>query len=1083
MRKNLQLFLLFFILSTVIISAQSKEEIVRARKEFRYRNAQLDKIDTRIDNMHYWREMAKKGYIQVQPEYEVEAPVYTSSNIDGINVITDNSPDVPVSSATNNGQSENSIFVNPFQKNMVLNSNNSTNYPVSTLYGTSYFLTDSYGNTWGGSPNGAGGSNSGDPAAAISLTGRYYIGFINNNYGQGVSYSTNSGLSWTPVVVANAPSGFSNLLDKNHLWIDNSPTSPYQGYLYDAWTPFGGGNDSEIEISRSTNNGVSWGTALNISSAVNAGSHNQGVNVQTGPNGEVYAIWAIYDSWPQDEKAIGFAKSTNGGTSFQPATRIINNIRGIRNTETSKNMRVNSFPSMAVDISGGANSGSIYVVWANIGFPGINSGSTSDIYMIRSTNQGSTWSTPIKVNTDPIGSEHYFPWITCDPETGILSVIFYDDRNVSSSQVEVWVANSYDGGATWEDMKISDIAFTPAPISGLASGYFGDYLGISARGGYVYPVWTDNRNSRPMAYVSPYQVSSAPIARFNATPTSGTDPLLVSFSDDSFPGLGTLVSWNWNFGDGNSSTEQNPQHLYSNVGTYTVSLTVSDGTNESTVEKVDFIDVFDNYIVPINVNAYWNMVSVPLLTSDMAVQSVFPGAVSQAFSFENGYVSHDQLDNGIGYWIKFSSPASIDVVGELAQFNEPYVAEGWNIIGPFRNKVPVSSVTSNPAGLIQSAFFGYEDNYFLADTLYPGKGYWVKTSGAGVLNYNTSAKKINQLPAIKLPANYATLKIGEDPNKLTVLGLGWDSQATNGIDIHLGESEMPPFAPEGFDARLNISGNLSVNADIREIPSDGNIDFNYYISLKRTDKESRLNILFNIPSGMSATLKDGINGLLFSKTLAAGEHSVSVDVPGLESLIINLRSEQSPLVNFTSFKAAEQNGTMNVSWIVASEKNVAGYELQRSSDNESWLKVVDLKADAGSQNFLYTFTDTNPGVGEVFYRIKLIGSDGSFAFSSVLSAGSSLPGEFDLSQNYPNPANPSTVIAFNLPVDAAVNLRIYDMIGREISSHLNKNYSAGRHEIKFVAGDLASGMYIYNISVVGSDGSKYTMSKKMMILK
>ncbi len=58
-------------------------------------------------------------------------------------------------------------------------------------------------------------------------------------------------------------------------------------------------------------------------------------------------------------------------------------------TETSKNQRVNSFPSMAVDISGGPNNGNIYIVWANVGVPGVNTGSDIDVYMIRSTDEGS----------------------------------------------------------------------------------------------------------------------------------------------------------------------------------------------------------------------------------------------------------------------------------------------------------------------------------------------------------------------------------------------------------------------------------------------------------------------------------------------------------------------------------------------------------------------------------------------------------------------------------------------------------------------------------------------------------------------
>jgi len=469
------------------------------------------KVDTRIDNMAYWRRMASLGLVPVAHEYAAPYGKYTGSQLTGRSVMTDDSPDVPVTTV-NSTQSENSIFVNPNNPTSVLNSNNSTPNPVSGIYGANDFWSTDAGTTWDGHVQGAGGSNSGDPTTAISLSGRYYVGYIHSSGGQGVSYSDNQGVSWTPVLVAPSPGGWSSLLDKNHLWIDNSITSLHEGNLYDAWTNFGGSNDTEIEISRSTNDGVSWSSAVNISSAVNAGSHNQGVNVHTGPEGEVYAIWAIYDSWPSDEKAIGLAKSFDGGTTWQPATRIISNIRGIRNSGTGKNMRVNAFPSMAVDISNGPNRGTIYVVWPNIGTPGINTGNDMDVYMIKSTDQGVSWSAPAKVNQDTpgLGKQHYFPWITCDATNGNLSVIYYDDRNVASNQCEVYVSNSINGGESWEDLKVSDVSFTPQPISGLASSYFGDYLGIHAHGRWVYPVWTDNRTGFAMTYVSAFQSGPPP---------------------------------------------------------------------------------------------------------------------------------------------------------------------------------------------------------------------------------------------------------------------------------------------------------------------------------------------------------------------------------------------------------------------------------------------------------------------------------------------------------------------------------------------------------------------------------------------
>lgn len=467
------------------------------------------RLDTRIDNNGYWKKAAELGLTELNPVVTIAPAKYTGSEIDAISSITDNSPDVVVVE-DNTSQSENSIFVNPADIDNAINSNNSTSEPGFglTLYGANALHTYDGGDTWTDDLSGAGGSNQGDPVSLVDNNGRIFIGFIKND-GQGIAYSDDEGNSWTSVQVANAAPGFGNLLDKNHMWVDNSTLSPYDGYLYNAWTAFGGSNDSDIELSYSNDGGATWNGPFNISNSLNAGSHNQGVNLSTGPNGQAYAVWSIYDSWPGDENALGFSRSYDGGESWD-SFRILENIRGIRNTETSKDHRVNSFPSMAVDISGGSNNGNIYVVWANVGVPGINTGSDIDVYMIRSEDEGDTWSDPIRVNQDPsgLGKEHYFPWITCDPVTGTLSVVFYDDRNVNSDQAEVFCANSYDGGETWEDFKVSDVSFTPSPIPGLASGYMGDYLGIAAHGGNVYPVWTDNRTGVALTYVSPYQTST-----------------------------------------------------------------------------------------------------------------------------------------------------------------------------------------------------------------------------------------------------------------------------------------------------------------------------------------------------------------------------------------------------------------------------------------------------------------------------------------------------------------------------------------------------------------------------------------------
>jgi photosystem II stability/assembly factor-like uncharacterized protein len=89
-----------------------------------------------------------------------------------------------------------------------------------------------------------------------------------------------------------------------------------------------------------------------------------------------------------------------------------------------------------------------------------------------------------------------------------------------------------------------------------------------------------------------------------------------------------------------------------------------------------------------------------------------------------------------------------------------------------------------------------------------------------------------------------------------------------------------------------------------------------------------------------------------------------------------------------------------------------------------------------------------------------------------------IPVNYDLAQNYPNPFNPSTSISFSLPQNDNVELKVFNIQGEEVATLINRNLEAGKHEVKFVANNLASGIYIYKIKT-----SRFTLSKKMTLLK
>lgn len=518
--KNCHKMLRYYFRAIVVFAAisglvflQQSQALAQVPDSTGNKSAKSDQhIDRRIDNMGYWNGLARAGIIPRNPKTVPPPAKFAGTKIVNASIAANDSPDIPVTEISSS-QSENSIFVSPVDGKTLANSNNSTNIPFSGYFlGADALTSEDEGENWQGQIEGAGGYNMGDPSVVINTEGRIFIGFIHHTGGQGIAFSDDTGTTWTTKIVAARPAVQGSFLDKNHLWIDLSDSSVYKDWLYDGWTVFGGADDGHVALNRSRQKGYGWLAPVRLSDSVMARSHNQGINISTGPDGQVYAVWSIYDDFPGDEAAIGYASSFNGGKTFNASKRIIDNTRGIRLKGSGKNMRVNSFPSMAVDISNSPWRGTIYVVFSNVNYPGINTGNDVDVYMIKSADSGKSWSVPVRINQDPqgFGKKHFFPWITCDPVTGNLAVVFYDDRNCGIKELETWVAASTNGGNDWQDFRVSDVCFTPLPVNGLADDYFGDYLGITSRNGMVYPCWTDNRSGVAMGYVSPFRLGPEP---------------------------------------------------------------------------------------------------------------------------------------------------------------------------------------------------------------------------------------------------------------------------------------------------------------------------------------------------------------------------------------------------------------------------------------------------------------------------------------------------------------------------------------------------------------------------------------------
>jgi hypothetical protein len=166
----------------------------------------------------------------------------------------------------------------------------------------------------------------------------------------------------------------------------------------------------------------------------------------------------------------------------------------------------------------------------------------------------------------------------------------------------------------------------------------------------------------------------------------------------------------------------------------------------------------------------WNLLSVPFLAEDTLVTGLYPGATSQAFVYLGGYSAQASVSNGPGYWIKFGGAQEVSYSGPLVASDSVPVAQGWNILGSVSDPVAVASISSIPGGLVTSPFYAYDGGYSVADSIFPGAGYWVKVSAPGTLIVGPSAGavpaagKLTIVPGGELPPLPPVLTSYPDPS-------------------------------------------------------------------------------------------------------------------------------------------------------------------------------------------------------------------------------------------------------------------------------------------------------------------------------
>ncbi len=162
----------------------------------------------------------------------------------------------------------------------------------------------------------------------------------------------------------------------------------------------------------------------------------------------------------------------------------------------------------------------------------------------------------------------------------------------------------------------------------------------------------------------------------------------------------------------------------------------------------------------------------------------------------------------------------------------------------------------------------------------------------------------------------------------------------------------------------------------------------------------------------------------------------------------------------------------------------------KSFEQPSWLKldeninVIDSLAAAATGLAKFTFSvNQNAPIGEVETLSFRIISDGTVIGTKEFLLAVEAPKEAALLQNYPNPFNPATTIGYDLPFSSIVELRVFDMLGREVALLVDGEQTPGHHQVQWDASQFSSGTYFYLLKIQGPEGEYKTLNQKMILIK
>ena len=138
----------------------------------------------------------------------------------------------------------------------------------------------------------------------------------------------------------------------------------------------------------------------------------------------------------------------------------------------------------------------------------------------------------------------------------------------------------------------------------------------------------------------------------------------------------------------------------------------------------------------------WNMVGLPLVVDNPSYQFIFPASVNGSlYSYNGSYIPETELIQGHGYWLRFQEAGSVQITGLEIDQLLILLTDGWNLKSGISAEINVVNIIDPDGLILPNSIYGFDTNYYHADSIEPGKGYWMRSSGVGEIIITVPASR------------------------------------------------------------------------------------------------------------------------------------------------------------------------------------------------------------------------------------------------------------------------------------------------------------------------------------------------------